>query len=108
MNDLDKHIDIIHNCETRFYNWLKFRLGEKGILMSDRCDLSELLVNYENELNTYRQQIKPLQKWDKIKCECYELGSSLNGHADDDIAFAKLVEKTAFDGQVLWLTFQEE
>ncbi len=108
MSTVRKNIDIIHNCEERFYNWLKVRLTSQGISPDDQNDLSELLEHYSNELASFRQHLKPLLKWNKVKDECYEMSSALNGHAEQNEDLKELIEKTAFDGQILWLTFQEE
>ncbi len=103
-----RNIDIIHNCEDRFFNWLKYELACQGVSAEDFKDLSELLTHHEAELIHFRQHLKPLKKWDKTRLECYALSSSLNGSAEKDEDHLSLLEKTAFEGQVLWLTIQEE
>ena len=108
MSPRQKNINIIHNCEELFSKWLKVRLGNKGISINGNGDLSELLNSHEQELAYVKQHIKPLQRWNKIKTECYSLTSELNGTANSDDNYAKLVEKTAFEGQILWLTLQED
>jgi len=108
MNTIEKNIGIIHNCEERFYNWLKSRLSDHGINQLDQADLSGLLELYEGELSGFKQHLKPLLKWNRIKNECYDLNDRLNGSAMNDESLNNLVEKTAFEGQILWLTFQEE
>ncbi len=108
MNTVQKNFDIIHNCEERFFNWLVFKLSCQGILPGDQTDLSDLLEHYEEDLISYRQHIKPLVRWNKVKDACYDFNASLNGYAENDEDLIDLLEKTAFEGQVLWLTFQEE
>lgn len=105
---IDKNIDIIHNCEERFYNWLKSRLIDHGIKLHDENNLSGLLEHYEAELSSFKQHLKPLLKWNRIKDECYNMNERMNGRAKSDEFLNNLVEKTAFEGQILWLTFQEE
>jgi hypothetical protein len=108
MTAIEKNIDVIHNCEERFYNWLKVHLSENGMYRQEQSNLSGILENYETELSTFRQHLKPLLRWNKIKEECYTLTTRLNGQADNDDYLRGLIEKTAFEGQILWLTFQEE
>ena len=108
MDKQRKSIGIIHSCEELFSKWLKSRLENKGIPISNSEHLSELLINYEKELANINQQIKPLQKWNKVREECVELTAKMNGEARNDEHISKLIEKTAFEGQILWLTFQDE
>jgi hypothetical protein len=108
MNTVQKNIDIIHNCEERFFNWLLLKLSCQGIAPVDQTDLSELLEHYEGELVDFRQHLKPLVRWNRVKDACVELSYDLNGQAENDEDLLDLLEKTAFEGQVLWLTFQEE
>ncbi len=108
MNATKKNIDIIHNCEERFYNWLKARLNDQGVNLREQPSLSIILDHYQGQLTVYRQHLKPLQKWNRVKDECYQLSNKLNGNADKDQYLSELLEKTAFEGQILWLTFQED
>jgi len=108
MSTIEKNIDIIHNCEERFYKWLRSRLLDHGIKLQDQQDLSHLLESHEGELQIFKQHLKPLLKWNQVKDECYKMNARLNGHAQHDEYLNQLIEQTAFDGQVLWLTFQEE
>lgn len=108
MNTVKKNIDIIHNCEERFFNWLRLKLSCQGITPGDKNDLSELLDHHEGDLVSFRQHLKPLVRWSKLKDTCYEMSYDLNGQAESDEDLLDLLEKTAFEGQVLWLTFQEE
>jgi hypothetical protein len=108
MNTVQKNIDIIHNCEERFFNWLQLKLSCQGITPGDQTDLSELLDHHEGDLDNFRQHLKPLVRWSKVKDVCYEMSYDLNGQAESDEDLLDLLEKTAFEGQVLWLTFQEE
>ena len=103
-----KNLGIIHNCEELFSKWLKARLENRGIPITNGEQLSELLINYEHELANLKQQIKPLQKWNKIREECVELKTTINGGVGNDEHLSKLIEKTAFEGQILWLTFQDD
>jgi len=107
MSPKQKNINIICNCEELFSDWLKVRLGEKGISIGKSENLSTLLISHEHELANFNQHIKPLQKWNKRKNECYKLSSELNGNSEYNELFVALMEKTAFEGQVLWLTLQE-
>lgn len=107
MSPKQRNINIIHNCETHFYNWLKARLIEMGISVDSQQNLSGILVDHEYELDIIKQHFKPLQKWSKIKDECYSRTAQLNGSAQSDEYLLELVEKTAIEGQVLWLTLQE-
>jgi hypothetical protein len=108
MTAIKKNINIIHNCEERFYNWLKSKLSEKGINFIEQPSLSDLLEHYERELLSDNQHLKPLQKWDKVKNECLGQSRRLNGQADQNHDLVDLIERTAFEGQILWLTFQED
>ena len=101
-----ENINIIHNCEELFSKWLLARLGNKGISINGIGGLSELLNSHEQELSDIKQHIKPLRKWNKIKDECYSLTAKLNGAANINDQYAELIEKTAFEGQILWLTLQ--
>lgn len=103
-----KNINIIHNCEEHLYNWLKVRLVERGVSVEHTANLSEILEHHESELDTLKQHIKPLKKWNKIKDRCYSLSTSLNGSAEQDEELGNLIEKAAMEGQVLWLTIKEE
>ena len=108
MSTTEKSINVIHNCERHFYEWLKLRLYKKGIILNNQDDLSIVLSQHENSLDELKQHLKPLLKWDKIKNECYVLSASLNGSADNDGYFVGLIEKAAFEGQILWLTLEED
>lgn len=108
MSVVSRNIDIIHNCEDRFFNWLKIKLACQGISADDFRNLSELLECHEKELVHFHQHLKPLKKWNQTRLECDKLNASLNGNAENDEYLAGLLERTAFEGQVLWLTFQEE
>lgn len=107
MSPQKRNISIIHNCEDHLFNWLKIRMSEHGISFDQQSNLTEVLCNYESELSFLRQHIKQIQQWNKIKEECYSLSSELNGYGEQDENFMNLVEKVAFDGQILWLTIQE-
>jgi hypothetical protein len=108
MSPKQKNINVIHNCEELFSNWLKVRLGEKGISINESDKLSELLICHGHELANFKQHLKPLVKWNKIKDECYDLSTRLNGIGKNDEQLVDLIEKTAFEGQILWLTLQED
>ena len=60
MTAIEKNIDVIHNCENRFYNWLKVHLCDHGIYRQDQSNLTGILEHYERELSTFRQHLKPL------------------------------------------------
>ena len=107
MSPKQKNINIIYNCEELFSDWMKVRLGEKGISISKSESLSVLLFSHEFELVNFKQHIKPLQKWNKNKDECYKLSTEINGNSEYNEQFTAFAEKTAFEGQVLWLTLQE-
>jgi hypothetical protein len=108
MSSKEKDIHIIHNCEEHFYNWLKFRLLQKGILVDKLSTLTDILVNHEKELIALKQHIKQLKKWNRIKDEFYKLNTRLNGDGENDEYLQSLIEKVAFEGQILWLTIQED
>jgi hypothetical protein len=108
MSPQQKGIDIIHNCERHFYEWLKVLVHEKGIDPEKHKNLSEILKLIENNSQDYKQHIKPLIKWDKTKNECYILSDKLNGSAENDEELSELIEKTAFEGQILCLTLRDE
>ena len=102
-----KNIHIVHNCEEHLLNWLKIILRDHGIVVNDSSNLTEVLAKYEKELDSLRQHIKPLKKWNKIKNECYSLYTKLNGNGENDELFFTLSERAAFEGQILWLTIRE-
>lgn len=107
MTQKQKNINIIHNCENHFFNWLKFRLFQKGVAIDDQFTLTDILSIHEPELVALKQHIKQLQRWNKIKDECYSLSQSMNGNGEQSDHLQTLIEKAAFEGQVLWLTIQE-
>ena len=108
MSPKQKNINIINNCEELFSDWMKVRLGEKGISISNSENLSVLLFSHEYELANFKQHIKPLQEWNKNKDACYKLSTKQNSTTENDELFAALSEKTAFEGQILWLTLRED
>lgn len=108
MSPQHKNINIIHNCEEHLCNWLKIRLVEKGVSVDHKADLTEILEHHTEELDTLRQHIKPLKKWNSIKNRCYSMSTKLNGYAEQDEELGNLIEKAAFEGQILWLTIKEE
>ncbi|MCG8310681.1 MAG: hypothetical protein MI975_25050 [Cytophagales bacterium] len=107
MTPQQKNINIVHNCEEHLFNWLKHVLQEHGVSIDETSNLTEVLSIYENELDSLRQHLKPLQKWNKIKDECYNLSNKLNGQGEYDEQLYALSEKAAFEGQILWLTIRE-
>lgn len=107
MSPQQKNIGIIHNCEDHFCDWLKNQLGQNGININDQVGLTEILTNHENRLDSVRQHLKPIMRWNKIKDECFDLSSRLNGNGEGNDQLKALVEKTAFEGQILWLTIQD-
>lgn len=107
MSPQQRNISIIHNCENHFCDWLRNQLGSHGVLIKGKVGLTEILTNHENELNSVRQHLKPIKKWNITKDECYSLSSRLNGNGENDDRLGILVEKTAFEGQILWLTIQD-
>lgn len=107
MSPQQRNISIIRNCEDHFCDWLKNQLGNNGILTDDQVGLTEILSNHENELDSVRQHLKPIKRWNKVKDECFGLSSRLNGNGESNDKLSVLVEKTAFEGQILWLTIQD-
>jgi len=107
MSPQQKNISIIHNCENHFYSWLTSRLSGMGVSIDNQQNLSDMLLHHERELIVIKQHLKPLQKWSRTKDECLVLSSTLNGNAETDEFLGELLEKTAFEGQILWLTLQE-
>jgi len=108
MNPQEKNISIIHNCEDHLFNWMKIKLKEHGFSINEQHNLSDILFAFENRMDFLRQHIKSIKKWNKIKDECYSLSSRLNGSAEGDERLNNLVEQAAFEGQILWLTIQED
>lgn len=108
MSPKQKNINIIHNCEVHFHDWLISRLAENGILVQSQENLSVVLTNHGNSVDAIGQHLKPLQKWNKSKDECYSLSVKLNGKAENNKYLADLMERTAFEGQILWLTLQQD
>jgi hypothetical protein len=108
MSPRQRNINTIQNCEKHFYIWLKARLKEMGVSVDQQQNLSDILLNYEFELDIIKQHLKPLQRWCQIKDECISLTVQLNGKAQSEENLVEMVEKTAIEGQVLWLTLQED
>lgn len=108
MSPEQNSIHIIHNCEKHFFELLRSYLVERGIVLDHQENLSDVLAHYERALDTIKQHLKPLQRWNKTKDECYALSLKLNGNAEKDEYLIDLMEKTAFEGQILWLTLQED
>ncbi len=107
MSPVRKNIDIIHSCERHFYNWLKTQLVNRGIIDDGQFTLSGLLSKHIRDLGEYKQILVPLNNWDKRKKECYKIDSVLANDGELQDADMKLFEQTAFEGQILLLTFQE-
>ena len=108
MSPEQNSINIIHNCEKHFFDLLRTYLVGKGITLDHQENLSDVLAQYEKALDIIKQHVKPLQRWNKTKDECYTLSQKLNGNAEKDEYLIGLMEKTAFEGQILWLTLQED
>ncbi len=107
MSPLRRNIDIIHTCEQHFYNWLRTQLLSKGIESSEKQTLSALLSKHLRDLAEFRQQLIPLNKWDKQKTKCYKIKSISSDDSDLNDAELELFEQTAFEGQILLMTFQD-
>lgn len=83
-------------------------MQKHGIQINQRSNLTEILFNHENQMSFLNQHLKQIQQWNKIKEECYDLSTrALNDYKDDE-RLENLVEKAAFDGQVLWMTIQDQ
>lgn len=96
-----KWIGIISHCEKLFTEWLCKKLSQAGHSMQTDADLSEILLKYEKKCSGDQQHVKPLLSWNDKRCFC--LNQIKNGQYDKDLQY--LLEKTAFEGQVLLLTF---
>jgi hypothetical protein len=107
MSPQKKNISIIHNCEEHLFDWLKIRMSEHGISINQQSNLTEVLSDYENEMSFLSQHLKQIQKWNKTKEECYSLSEKLNGFGEEDEKLMYMIERVAFEGQILWLTIQE-
>ena len=107
MSPQQRNINIIHNCEDHFSDWLRQQLNSHGILLNKQIGLTEMLSVHERELESVKQHLKPIKKWNAIKDECYAMSTRLNGGGEQDEQLSVLVEKTAFEGQILWLTIQD-
>lgn len=97
-----KWIGIISQCEKLFIEWLSNKLTSAGHSIQNNSDLSEILVSYENKCKGDQQHIKPLLSWNDKRSYCLERLE--NSQYDNDLHY--LLEKTAFEGQVLLLTFK--
>ena len=78
-----------------------------GIKINQKSNLTEILFNYQNQMSFLNQHLKQIRQWNEIKEECYDLSSRNLHDYDQDERLERLVEKVAFDGQVLWMTIQE-
>jgi hypothetical protein len=102
--ETEKWIGIISQCEKLFIEWLCHKLSQAGHSIKGDSDLSEILVNYEKKCNGDQQHLKPLLSWNDKRCLC--LDQLKNDQSVPDKELKYLLEKTAFEGQVLLLTFK--
>ena len=107
LRDEQSLFEAIEIFESQFASWLKTRLRQKGIDINESLSFPEMLREYENKLNGDRQHVTPLLNWIKEKDKCTILKLQFNdvNHHLDQSEF-NLLEKTAMDGAVLLLTFQ--
>ncbi len=102
------NFDTIQNCEQHFCKWIKVRLHQHGIHTDYHQNLKELLHRHSEELDQMEQHIKPLKRWCQIKDECYGLAGDMDDVATfDEPQIKELMEKIAFEGQILLLTMQD-
>lgn len=107
LRDEQSLFEAIEIFELKFAGWLKSRLQQKGIEVNECLSFPEMLREYESKLNGDRQHVVPLLNWIREKDKCASLKLQLNNedcHLDQ--SEFSLLEKTAMDGAVLLLTFQ--
>jgi len=107
LRDEQSLFEAIEIFELQFAGWFKRRLQQRGIEVNESLSFPEMLREYESKLNGDRQHVVPLLNWIKEKNKCAGLKLQLNDgdHHLDQSEF-NLLEKTAMDGAVLLLTFQ--
>jgi hypothetical protein len=107
--DNDNHsIHAIHRCENLFFDWIYDKLRNLDVAVPRNIDLSDVISLYEHKLHPENQLLKPLKQWDKKRAQCLHI--SAGDHAADhlsDAEYQQMLETTAFDGQVLWLTLKK-
>lgn len=107
LRDEQSLFEAIEIFESKFAGWLKSRLLQRGIDIEENLSFPELLREYEIKLKTDRQHVNPLINWMKEKDRCQNLKLQLNnGNSHLDPTGFNLLEKTAMDGAVLLLTFE--
>ncbi|GEM_PF-3364340 len=107
LRDEQSLFEAIDMFETKFVSWLKGRLEKKGIEVNEDLSFPEMLKEYESRLNGDRQHVNPLLNWLKEKDKCASMKCQLNDPSYHlDTREFNLLEKTAMDGAVLLLTFQ--
>jgi len=97
----------LDQCEEQFRNWLLKKLSKQGCIVHDNQSFRDLLKTYEHYVNSDHQHINPLLNWMKENQRCQNMKTIyLTQHqlTRDDLY---LLEKTALNGAVLWLTFQD-
>ncbi len=106
MKTINQHISTINFCENLFCTWVKNELRKVGVELNGEIEFSEILSRYTKEFQSENQHIKPLVRWNENKKRCVNLSSKKNLVNGDFKNYESLLEKTAFDGQVLWLTLK--
>ncbi len=107
LRDEQSLFEAIEIFESKFAVWLRSRLIQSGINIKDDMTFYELLGEYERNLNSDRQHVNPLLNWIKEKDRCVNMKLQLNnGDNHLDSTSFNILEKTAMDGAVLLLTFE--
>ncbi|MGF1638094.1 MAG: hypothetical protein ACFCUU_13535 [Cyclobacteriaceae bacterium] len=102
--ELKRYQESIKHCEHLFLAWLQGKLASNGVKAYEFKDLTVALKEYEKFFKGDQQHIKPLMHWNENRLRC---DNFLPIHTENhSMEFLYLLEKTAFDGQVLLLTFK--
>jgi len=107
MSPNHNHLLMIHHCEDLFKEWLSLKLSDMGIPVNTSTALSDILNRYGNKMKKNQQHLRPLLRWDQRKNECYKLEELLS-RKDNGSQHQQLIETTAFEGQILWLTIKND
>jgi hypothetical protein len=108
MNTSHNHLSTIHHCEDLFKEWLSLKLSDLGIQTNSQTELSDILDKYAGKMKKNQQHLKPLARWDQRKKECYKLFNEPLASNGSEYIENRLIESTAFEGQILWLTIKND
>ena len=106
LGDENSLFEAIEIFESKFAGWLKSRLEQRGIFVEENIPFKEVLKQYENNLNGDSQHVNPLMNWAREKEKCTNLKGHLNSGNFLEKSEFDFLEKTAMNGAVLLLTFQ--